>query len=435
MNQELEQLLKSQYTNPVDSSGSFSLHAEKALEKIAKYQLPYPDAWVVKLGQGVVLSGADSLKIHQSSTDTTFVFYPREKPDVELSSSFLDPSDSNIEWWQYFRGALWAVGINLKRPFKIGLFGENYFWDGFELHNLESRASRWADGISLDVSHRTVEQGKGLPVIRNIQAAWLNAGLSNVFSEVLFSCPLAVTVDGRNIDGFQRVPNHGFSSENHPVKMFWVKGEPPLPIPPSTRDNRGRFMGQSKLEGLTEFFESRPPAEPIRAAALLSAHAYYQSGKNGGWRTPERKSVIYWIRHGVVIQKEEFHITPRCVSLAVFASCDHIATDITGFGLEEETKQKTMAAICQDIDRQYDLAEMDIELHNKEHQSMYYKIAGGVAASGLVLKFIFPPAVFLTAAGGYGAILISQNIAKVDGRVNRALRDLKDEWRMVVRGM
>ena len=430
MSQALEQLLKSQYANPVDSTGEFTMQAEKALEKIAKYQLPYPDAWVVKLGQGVVLSGAESLRIHQTSTDSTFSFAPQERPEIDLITSFFDPSDSPIPWWQHFRSALWAVGINLRRPFKMDFFGEGYFWDGFELHSFVAalKGSARSNSITLVLSHRTVEQGKGIPILRSIQAAWLNSQLTKAFSEVLFSCPIRVSIDGLPIEGFQRVPGHGFSAKNHPVRMLWVDGEPSLKIPPSTLDNLGHFSGNSKLSGLTQFFDSCPLRLPVKGAALISAHAYYQGGKNGGWRTPKRKSVIYWIRHGVVVQKEEFQIQPSSVSMAVFAPCDDIATDITGFGLEEEAKSRALAEICQGIDEVFDVSALDLELHDRERHKTYLKVAGGVAASGLVLKFIFPPALFLTGAGGYGALMLTQTIAKVDSIVNRDLRLLRDEW-------
>lgn len=430
MSRALEELLKSQYTNPVDSSGEFTMQAEKALEKIAKYQLPYPDAWVVKLGQGVVLSGAESLKIHQSSTDTTFIFTPRERLEFELTQSFFDPSDNSMPWWQHFRSALWAVGINLRRPFKINFFGAEFFWDGFELHKFEGAfgSSRLSPSIILDLSHRTVEQGKGIPIFRSIQAAWLNSQLRTVFSEVLFSCPIRVSVDGLPIEGFQRVPNHGFSSENHPIKMIWLQGEPGLAIPPSTQDNLGHFLGTEKLRGLTHYFDSRPTVKPVRAAALVSAHAYYYSGKNSEWRTPTRRSVIYWIRHGVVIQKEAFDFPALCVSMAVFASCEHIATDVTGFGLEERAKEQALAEICKGLDSAFTVSDLDLELHDREQHKSLMKLAGGVAASGLLLKFIFPPALVLTGAGGLGAVLLHKGIATVDKAVNRDLAKLRDEW-------
>lgn len=404
------------------------MNEEKALEKIAKYQLPFPDAWVVKLGQGVVLSGAESLQIHQTGTDTVFEFRPAKALDASCMTSFFDPAEHPVPWWHSFRSSLWAVGLNLRRPFLIEIGGRGYFWDGFDLHdsgvsNLPERKVR------LDISHRTAEQGKGFPIIRGIQAAMLNAHLGQVFSEVLFSCPLRVFLDGRRIDGFQRVSSHGFSSSNHPVRMFWLKGRPALKIPPATLENSGHFAGHSKLEALTHFFDSRPPDREVRAAALLSAHAYYQSGKNGGWRIPQSKSVLYWIRHGVVVQKEEFSLPAGSVSMAVFATCDHIKTDITGFGLEENHKQSDLVEICAGLNQQLNADRLDLVVHDRERHKALLKLAGGVAVSGLVLKFVFPPALFLAGAGGYGAILLTQTIAKVDSAINKDLVKLQDGWR------
>lgn len=74
---ELERFLQEQVAQGVvDSSGSFSLSRAKALEKLAAFQLPRQTMWILKLVQAAVTSGAESLTIQQTSTDTELYFSP-----------------------------------------------------------------------------------------------------------------------------------------------------------------------------------------------------------------------------------------------------------------------------------------------------------------------------------------------------------------------
>ncbi|MCW5871526.1 MAG: hypothetical protein KIS61_30010, partial [Candidatus Eremiobacteraeota bacterium] len=61
---ELEEFLRAQVDEGAkDSSGQFTLSREKALEKLAAYQLQGGHAWVLKIVQAVVASGASQLAV------------------------------------------------------------------------------------------------------------------------------------------------------------------------------------------------------------------------------------------------------------------------------------------------------------------------------------------------------------------------------------
>lgn len=155
----LEQLIKSQYNGEEVSSGTFSIDREKALEKIAKFQLPHPDAWTIKLAQGAVLSGADALKISQTRTETVFTYKPGVPFEFDFMSSFIDSSDEAQASWQATRAGLWAVALNLRRPFTIAIQGRRFFWDGDKIREIAEGLN--TDVITIAVSHRTQKKGKG----------------------------------------------------------------------------------------------------------------------------------------------------------------------------------------------------------------------------------------------------------------------------------
>ncbi len=192
-------------------------------------------------------------------------------------------------------------------------------------------------------------------------------------------------------------------------------------------------MGDDGLEKLSANFNSRPTCNPARAAAIVMAHAHFASGgKNGNWEVPEKASVLYWIKNGIVIQKKEFDFSKTCVSLAFFANADDIKTDFSGFGLDEKAETETLKSLCAQLNTILPVLEPDLVLHDREFHKKKLKIAGGVAAAGLALKFVFPPAIVLIVAGGVSAIVLSQGIAAVDSALEKGYNELVENWRELV---
>ena len=406
--------------------GQFTLHKEKALEKISKYQLPYPDAWVIKLAQGIILAGTRDLWINQTTTETIFRFDASPKFGADLEQSFFEPGEHPDPAWDHFRAALWALGLSLRRPFRFQSHQNDFFWSGYELQTLETGAR--GTRSTLSVSHRTVEQGKGLPLLRWIQASWLNAAFSKTLTETLFSAPIPVHLDGLRLDGFQRCPSHGFSERTHPLKMFWLEGEPALEVPPGSYENPDLFQGQKELRKLVEQFDSRPAFEGSRAAAVVSAHAYYVSGEHGGWETPEHTSCLYWVKHGVIVQKEEFVIEKSCISAAVFINADDIRTDLTGLSLDIEVSSERRSEVCRELGTLLKAWQPDLALIDRIAHKRKLMAAGGAVVAGLALKVIFPPAIVLTGGGIFGGLMVAFGLAKVDSALNTAHRKLLENW-------
>ena len=66
-----------------NSEGVFTLSPEQAAKKLARFQLPFEEAWLVKVAQAAVASGAEQLEVHQARGLTFFSFQPAEFLDIQ----------------------------------------------------------------------------------------------------------------------------------------------------------------------------------------------------------------------------------------------------------------------------------------------------------------------------------------------------------------
>lgn len=73
---ELENYLrreKNRGTN--DSEGKFTLSSEKALAKLAEFQLPFAGAWAIKIIQAIVASGVETeIRVKLKRKESEFLF-------------------------------------------------------------------------------------------------------------------------------------------------------------------------------------------------------------------------------------------------------------------------------------------------------------------------------------------------------------------------
>lgn len=434
MSSPLERLLQEQYQGgEAVFPGRFTMHREKALEKIARFGLPYPEAWILKLAQAAKVLDSHYLDIKQSRSETKIGMDPRQCwTNDEFERSFFDPSPCADEGLDLLRAGLWSVGIGYHRPFRLRLPGQPaaLYWDGFGLARVEGATG---PRLSIDISHRTVSEGKGLPLLREVQAVLYNASLLKVIGASLFTLPLELRVDSRRVDGYQFSATHGFSARNHPLALHWlqVPGQAPLEIPPATETGlRVAQPAQQELQKLSAAFRTTiPPNVKPTAAVLVSAHAdLVSSGKNSNWEAFPTVSCLSWIRRGVVVQQEEFAMTKTTVSLNVLANADHIRTDLTGFGLNEDELATLRQAVCLQVSSVLSSASYDLSLIDWDWHRTKMKAAGGVAFTGLAVGAFSPLGFLAAAAGGFSMLMMANGLAKIDRALERGRDQLVQQW-------
>lgn len=174
---------------------------------------------------------------------------------------------------------------------------------------------------------------------------------------------MSVTLGGLPLDGFQRCPGHGFSKRDIPIAHFWLERQPPLGVPDSNLKNNVSHIGHPGLGTTSHYFDPRPPKHPARAAAILSTHVDVRpQTQDLVVRTRPDSSSVYWIRHGVVVLKEELPVDENSVSVALFICADDIKSDLTGFGVAKTEKDHTFSEVCHQLNKKLNNSEVDLEL-------------------------------------------------------------------------
>lgn len=389
---QLESFLKEQLSEAsLDSSGRFTLAREEALAKLSQFQLPDPNWWVLKIVQGVVASGAEHLIVRQTATDTEFLFSPKEHWTVwDVEEAIFDPETSPLRGLDHLKRGLWSAALNQGRPFHLELQGstESLVWTVNGTQRIPGTSARTA----LTVSHRTLAQGKGLPILRNIEAARHNAAILLMLRERANLCPIPLLVDKRRIDALQVHPTFGHTRRSFPFVVAVGEGDgPPMGIPPGTWAGfqiEETAAPQPPL--LTALENRRQVAGP--SAALLTFHLeHVKKGKSHVWEARQAPSVFHWVLDGVVIGLDALPLLERSVSAAVFAPADGLKLDITGFGVvRTDQSELRLYAACKSLDAAIASSELSLAKFVGEAKSTARLSAIALGAGGALFLLLSP---------------------------------------------
>ncbi len=102
------------------SSGEFAIAKEKALSKLGEFQLPFPEAWLLKIAQASVVLKSSSLDIQQTTKNTVLSLDAPPEWELELLEvAFFEPRYlGKLGLGQLMEG-LWAASLNGGRPFQL----------------------------------------------------------------------------------------------------------------------------------------------------------------------------------------------------------------------------------------------------------------------------------------------------------------------------
>ena len=390
---ELEEFLRTQLDEGAkDSSGQFTISREKALEKLAAYQLQGGQSWVLKIIQAVVCSGAGELVVRQTGTDTEFHFAPPNPWGLaQFEEAFYDPEVSENRSLDHLKRGLWSVSIHNMRPFMLAVPGwsELLVWNG---KSLQRGPTKDRPAALLAISHRTIYEGKGLPLLRNLEAASGNAAVLTELRDRAYTCSVPLKLDNRRMDALQASPTYGSSKTSFPIYLGFLPGElPELPIPPATfGEYRPIAPGDATMSKI--FHPQAHLPEKVGVACLITAHLReVQRGKVMVWETYSQPSSLFWVRDGVVVDWETLKNAVGCVSCALYVSAEGMTSDLTGLKLarNEAYQQRFQAAV--DAFKPF-LSQAEVSLEAMvESQKMSGRVAGGVLLVGaLALGFMVP---------------------------------------------
>ena len=347
---QLEQYLRGHHSEGVvESSGAFTLAREKALAKLAKLQLPFAEAWTVKIVQAAVAAGVSSeIRVSLMPKEARFVFSLNDSWSLdEIEESFFDPEPGPNRSLNHLTSALWAVGLNEMRSFCLALSDEfeSLVWDGSKFSRLRSKIRH--EGFQLDVSHSAQHTPKQSWFGKLASVGSTNAEIGAVLARYCFACPVPLSVDAVRMDSLQLCPDMGWSKEAYPMNLSFLDCDSPsFCIPggtfeqlPSHRSRSSRVdkldeVGRAAMEGLV----TQPEAS---AACLISVHMHrVKRSNNYQWEATPGPSKCYWLADGVLVDAEVYDFAHTVCSAGIFLSADGLETDLTSLRLLESSERK-----------------------------------------------------------------------------------------------
>lgn len=336
---------------------SFTLAREKALAKMAEFQLPFAGAWAVKIIQAAVASGVHTaIRVDLTSKETHF-FFPTETPWslAEIEHAFYQPEPHPERYLRHLVSGLWAAGLNARCSFQVCAPGESssLIWDGSQTIMAESE--KRYDCIAVTVAHGPRDKGGALGWVKAMAGSGArNAETLTALSEHCYTCPVPLTVDGRRVDSLQLCPEFGWGKTTFPVSLGFADGElPEFGVPPGTykdlRDATTKMRDGGGVTKINEFalkaLESR---ERTNLALMLTAHLKLVSqGRSSSWQSSMGESGLIWVQDGAVVDREHLRLGPSSCSVAIFVSAQDLPTDLTGMKLAgSDARKKRVSQAC-----------------------------------------------------------------------------------------
>lgn len=413
---ELEQFLHAQSaTGKQEGEGSFTLAREKALMKLAGYQLPFDGAWAVKVFQAAVAAGADKeIRVTLGRRVVVFHFDSAQQWELdEVEEAFFNPEPSTVRHVKNLVSGLWAVGVGEKRAFQLRLEGaeESLVWNGETCQRRPLKQSQ--KGVELVVTHA---QGKSIAdwLSDTVEAGRRNSMLASALKDRCFTSPLPLLVDGQRYDALQHCPDYGWNSSSFPIALSFAEAELPSVRWPSgtflphKEFENSELMDGAGLETVTKkIMKAVKPVESSALAALVSVHAVLEStaGSDSSavkfWALRHRSSKALWIQDGAAVEFQNFEVPTNSCSLVCFLKADGLENDLTGFFLADgEERKRRMAlagvSLMESVEALTDVSGRELREHN---QDRYSKLGNATLILGVGIGH------FVT--WGIGALLVT----------------------------
>lgn len=307
-----------------DSEGEFTISHAQAVQKMARYSLPYPQCWVLKIVQAAVVWRAPDIRVSQTRLYTTIEFCPREKKDIpteeEVVSALVGTAGAGtvpvgklclglrtlVRSEDYSFLLTLSTGRTEARPLYAGR-------DAQSLTRLDRmRLARYASaGIKIVVIHlRDEEHLVGRFFYRFLPWWRRDRQIAFELQRSAAVCSTPITINKRSVTLPAGSPVFGSSRAWEAMELsgITVPGDPWLRL--------------------------AQEAKQYTAWYLCHARIPKKRDKTQG-RLEERIHEVHWVCEGVIVQTEVFPFPTRVLKLTVFMNAEGLQTDITGMLLQE----------------------------------------------------------------------------------------------------
>lgn len=383
----------------LDSEGAFTIAGEAAVGKLAAFQLPRKSAWVLKIVQAAVTSGATFLEVKQSNDVTTFRFDPKIDLDVNAIEKALLAVDIDASpFVRHLCVGLRTVGFGDKRAFTLAASdGEQRQLFGWNCHQLSKKIHREEEPTQpyLHLGVAFPEENRGRALGGMMRAA---GRATDEYQEVVRygqACPLKLTLDGRRLDTLMGLPEKIVSCTSVPLGISTLSTlespHPKIAIPP------GMDRAQQKWRPTDRFTDSRlfyfEGGNELEAPALLRlCYHFHVDNHRSKYRSFKfhavpQPSSCHWVKDGVICQSQTLSRSPTAASLDIFLSADGLETDISGLRLRQvseapERVRRALTGAPQFLHRTSEVVQGFTPRPFGVHTAMY----GALGAFGVVVS-------------------------------------------------
>lgn len=352
-----------------DSEGTFTVAGDRALDKLANFQLPRTSAWLLKMLQAGVVGGASGMWISHSHKSCKIRYKDADFGELEDFERFwTHPSPIvNAGQAELFIG-LRTVAFSRRRPVLIGHKSDRFgirtlFWNGASLSPIESLSSGFGSSLKIGWpdTGEFIFYVSGSPLGRDDSTKAVHGIKSVVAAE------------------FKELQKHGVSS---PVPT-WVEGRPL---------NHFGLQDVSMTRKALAFSVQSPEDEAagplLKLPGKLSADYGLEQGGRLAWTLYHSKepgnSVVSWVQKGVVCEEESLGLPSQRFQVRLFLPADDLENDLTALHLRfpapEERQRRIREAVVRFCDEVRPDSSIIRALATQEPKS------GGawVAAAGLL---------------------------------------------------
>lgn len=319
---DLESFLERESEDGVfQGTGAFAVDFAKAGERRAKFALPKPELWIIRLLQGLTRLGATDVELRQSRRHLT------------VEACLAMPLSDNLSLQDLFRV---ASSQDPRAPLLDGVWGA--LGKGFRV-TLE-----WPEKqgqLKLEISQKEVVVGKPAsepesPTLRvqvepqsKVSLLAKMCGVTSYAKEFFevsqgaILAPYSLTLDGRSCD-----LSTGFERAYFPSQEFRAQRALGGPCLPPVLDERVRHPA------LTD--QSMTPMEGAQGYAFMLALRWDESSLHA--------PTVHWIQDGFVCDQEPLLDIRSPLRVVLFLPAEGLSNDLTGLHLRESVARRRRLA-------------------------------------------------------------------------------------------
>ena len=331
--EELQRFLKDQQTGLIDSSGEFTIAADKALEKLAHSQLPHPSYWILKIVQFASAFGVEVVNVRVSrrvwridmKIPSPLAVYQLQKglDSVEpLKDPALDHLVTGLRALGGVEGRRFALTL-------VGLDGTEYLlWNGEKLSSRREQVESQDSHLALEITSSSPHLWGKLVDIVSVEN---RAAEASLLTEKAFTVPLALKVDGRH-PNFSHFEKPKWFSQ--PLVWDFASHEDGCRLPfIFLHQLRTSVVGRARTLAKTEIEQGRS-----KVSAFWCITYNYQLEHKilrlNPTPTPQgANSYLHWIKDGVIVKTETLLGRKGGFALELFVDARDCPADLGGLNL------------------------------------------------------------------------------------------------------